>query len=252
MVLGAPDAHPARDDPFAVCRFCILKRSSGRPTDCVSKRVGCCDRSASVVSGKPPYHRRRSPRTISRGYRRERCLVNLLDACDQGNLPDRKPIGFAGIEIIEKAPNLSFRETTFSNGNTIREILHLPVLRAPSPGLAGLGSVILLPWCVVVGARLFITARASLRLKWPVPVRLSPVPKRLAVMAGSAFLSCLTGYFLVRNGVTAPPKWVLSSLALSTPGRLAATWWAHGASYGAGLIKGIVLCLGQYRRGRNL
>ncbi|HXW63319.1 MAG TPA: hypothetical protein VEJ45_12010 [Candidatus Acidoferrales bacterium] len=30
--------------------------------------------------------------------------------------------GFAGIEIIEKAPNRSFRKTTFSNGTTIREI----------------------------------------------------------------------------------------------------------------------------------
>jgi len=30
--------------------------------------------------------------------------------------------GFAGIEIIEKAPNLSFKKTTFSNGITIREI----------------------------------------------------------------------------------------------------------------------------------
>ena len=30
--------------------------------------------------------------------------------------------GFAGIEIVEKAPNLSLRKTTFSNGNTIREI----------------------------------------------------------------------------------------------------------------------------------
>jgi hypothetical protein len=30
--------------------------------------------------------------------------------------------GFAGIEILEKAPNLSYRKTTFSNGNTIREI----------------------------------------------------------------------------------------------------------------------------------
>jgi len=29
---------------------------------------------------------------------------------------------FAGIEIIEKAPNLSLRKTTFSNGTTIREI----------------------------------------------------------------------------------------------------------------------------------
>jgi len=30
--------------------------------------------------------------------------------------------GFAGIEILEKAPNLSFRKTTFSNGIAIREI----------------------------------------------------------------------------------------------------------------------------------
>lgn len=30
--------------------------------------------------------------------------------------------GFAGIEIVEKAPNLSFKKTAFSNGITIREI----------------------------------------------------------------------------------------------------------------------------------
>lgn len=30
--------------------------------------------------------------------------------------------GFAGIEMIEKAPNLSFKKTTFSNGTSIREI----------------------------------------------------------------------------------------------------------------------------------
>jgi hypothetical protein len=30
--------------------------------------------------------------------------------------------GFAGIEIIEKAPNLSFKKTTFANGTTVREV----------------------------------------------------------------------------------------------------------------------------------
>jgi len=129
---------------------------------------------------------------------------------------------------------------------------HLPIFRVSSPNLMGLGWDVLATGWVVLRARSLLAARAGSHLKRPGPVRLGPFSIRLAVIVGGAFLSGLSGYLLARNGVAAPPKWVLSSLTLSTPARLATAWWARGASYGAGLIRGVVLCLSEYRRGRSL
>lgn len=128
-------------------------------------------------------------------------------------------------------------------------VFHPPVFLTKSPTLLGVGWGIVATWWVgaILGILLAMTARLGSRPKLRVGVLLSPIGKLILVMAGSALLFGLTGYFLARWAMIAPPGWVSSSIAPSARARFMADWWAHNASYAAGFIGGIVLCIVQYR-----
>ncbi|HXW63320.1 MAG TPA: hypothetical protein VEJ45_12015 [Candidatus Acidoferrales bacterium] len=123
---------------------------------------------------------------------------------------------------------------------------YFSTFRTQSPTMLGLGWGILATWWVgaFLGVLLAIAARAGSRPKLRMPVLLNPVLKLFAVMALSALLAGLAAYLLARSG----PDWVLASLTRSTPARFVAAWCAHGASYGVGLVRGIFICVAQYRK----
>jgi hypothetical protein len=129
-------------------------------------------------------------------------------------------------------------------------VFHPPVFATQSPTLLGLGWGIIATWWVggLLGFLLAVAARAGSRPKLSAAALLSPIGKLLLVMAACAVLSGLTGFVLARRGLIAPPTWVAFSLAPSSYPRFMADWWAHGASYAAGFLGGIAICIAQYRR----
>ncbi len=129
-------------------------------------------------------------------------------------------------------------------------IFHPPVFGTQSPTLLAFGWGIIATWWVglFLGVMLAVAARAGSRPKLQVSVLLTPIGELLLLMGGSALLSGLTGYLLVRRGIIAPPDWIASSLARCTHARFMADWWAHSASYAVGFFGGIVICVAQYRR----
>jgi len=132
-------------------------------------------------------------------------------------------------------------------------VFHPPVFGTQSPALLALGWGVIATWWVgaFLGIVLAITARAGSRPKLGAAALLSPIAKLLAVMAMCALTSAVIGYVLARNGMIFPPEWVALSIPPPRYARFMADWWAHGASYGVGIIGGIVVCVAQYRKRRR-
>jgi hypothetical protein len=129
-------------------------------------------------------------------------------------------------------------------------VFHPPVFVTQSPTLLGLGWGIIATWWVgaFLGVLLVVAARAGSRPKLTAVQLFGPIGKLLCVMAGCAAMSGLTGFFLARAGLIAPPESVTSRLIPAAHARFMADWWAHSASYAVGFIGGIILCVTQYRR----
>ena len=128
-------------------------------------------------------------------------------------------------------------------------VFHPPVFLTHSPTLLGLGWGILATWWVgaFLGLLLMVTARAGSRRKLQAAALVAPIGRLLVIMAASALVSGLIGYFLSRRGLVAPPPWVASQLVPRKWSNFMADWWAHSASYLVGLVGGIALCIRQYR-----
>jgi hypothetical protein len=67
-------------------------------------------------------------------------------------------------------------------------------------------------------------------------------------MALLAALAGITGYVLASRGTIVPPAWIAAILPHEKHARFMADWWAHNASYLAGLLGGIVLCILTIRK----
>jgi len=127
-------------------------------------------------------------------------------------------------------------------------VFHPPVFPTKSPTLLAFGWGVIATWWVgaFLGLLLCIAARFGPRPKLTVRDLTGPVIKLLVVMACSALLFGVLGYFLGR----VPVYWA-NAIPSSVHRRFVADWWAHGASYASGSLGGLLVCVLVYtKRGR--
>lgn len=133
-------------------------------------------------------------------------------------------------------------------------VFHPPVFATQSPTLLGLGWGVIATWGmgIFLGVFLAIASRAGPLPKLSTTMLLKPIGKLLALMFGSALLAGLIGFAATQRGVIVPIEWTGDNLGAATNPRFMAAWWAHSASYAVGLVGGIVLCVLQYLKRRNI
>ena len=129
-------------------------------------------------------------------------------------------------------------------------VFHPPVFPTQSPTLLALGWGVIATWWVglFLGSLLALAARSGSQPKLSAAQLIAPVAELLLVMAVCALIAGLAGFYLVNRGLVKAPEWVGSALVQSSHARFMTDWFAHIASYGSGVIGGIVLCILQYRR----
>lgn len=118
-------------------------------------------------------------------------------------------------------------------------VFHPPVFPTDSPMLLGIGWGIISTWWAgaIVGVLLVIAARAGSRQ--PIPAsRLVPwIIRLMVVMAISALVFGVIGYFWAPT-----PRTIAMKVPVAMTRRFLGVWWAHNASYDSGFLGGIVLC----------
>jgi hypothetical protein len=131
---------------------------------------------------------------------------------------------------------------------------HPPVFPTQSPTLLAFGWGVIATWWVglFLGLLLTVAARAGSRPKFTAAMLVRPVGRLLIVMACSAFIAGVSGFFLATHGLAREPEWMAPALTSSTYPRFMADWFAHNASYASGILGGIILCVLQYRKRRRL
>jgi hypothetical protein len=128
-------------------------------------------------------------------------------------------------------------------------VFHPAVFPTQSPTLLALGWGVVATWWVgaFLGILLSIAARLGPRPKATLRTIIRPVLTLLAVMALSATLFGVLGYFLGH----VPAYWT-DAIPRSAHQRFAADLWAHSASYATGFSGGLALCVIVYaKRGRE-
>ncbi|WP_390884390.1 hypothetical protein [Humisphaera borealis] len=122
---------------------------------------------------------------------------------------------------------------------------HPPVFATKDPTLLGLGWGIIATWWVGLGlgVPLSITARAGSCPKLSTSQLVAPLSITLAIVGVLAIVAGLVG----RSAASGGSVWLLEPLASRVPADrhvdFLTALWAHSASYLAGFIGGIVLCV---------
>lgn len=119
-------------------------------------------------------------------------------------------------------------------------VFHPPMFATQSPTLQGLGWGIIATWWAgaIIGVLLRTAARSGSRNKMTARQLVPYVACLMTIMAVCAALFGTIGYFW-----GSAPQYIADSLPDALQRRFLADWWAHAASYGSGLIGGLVLCL---------
>jgi len=121
---------------------------------------------------------------------------------------------------------------------------HPPVFETNSPTLLALGWGIIATWWV--GAILGVLIAASARLgdgsKLTARQLVGPISILLTVMAITALLAGIVGYWLARNGAVYLVAPFDTLLPAEKHAAFIADLWTHLASYGVGFIGGVVIC----------
>ena len=129
-------------------------------------------------------------------------------------------------------------------------IAHPTILPLTSPTLLALQWGILATWWVgaALGILLATAARVGSRPKLEVRDLRRPIAVLLVFMVASATISGLCGYRLARSGIISLPGWLASAMPANKHARFMADWWAHSASYAAGIVGGLAVCGQAWRR----
>ena len=124
-------------------------------------------------------------------------------------------------------------------------VAHDPVFQTTSPTLLGLGWGIIATWWV--GAILGTLLACSARLGYPPYTTarelVRPVIVLMVVCAVCALAAGITGYMLANAGTIRVPPWIAKWIPPERHARFMADAWAHNASYGAGFLGGVILCI---------
>lgn len=126
---------------------------------------------------------------------------------------------------------------------------HPPIFNTNSPTLLGIGWGIFATWWVdaMLGVLIALFARIGKARKIPAREIIKPLCVLILVMAVLALVAGITGYILGKNGTV----YLLDPLNHQVPQEIHAAFladlWAHLASYGAGFLGGIVICIQTVR-----
>lgn len=132
-------------------------------------------------------------------------------------------------------------------------VAHPPLFHTQSPALLGLawGVTATLGVGVVLGVLLALVSQSEGQPPIPVSELRKSVLRLLAIMAAGAITAGLIGFELSRRAVVEIPCAWFDLVPVERHDRFMAVWFAHGASYLAGLIGGGVLIFWIWKqRGR--
>jgi hypothetical protein len=134
-------------------------------------------------------------------------------------------------------------------------IAHTPVFATRSPFWLALGWGIIATWWVglPLGVLLALAARLGARPKLALAALYPWVLSLLATMALCAAVAWVAGAVLAGQGVIAlPPALAGGVIAADHQPACMADWFAHSASYAAGLLGGLVVAVGTWSRRAGL
>ena len=122
---------------------------------------------------------------------------------------------------------------------------HPPLIPSQSPTLLALAWGVVATWwfALPLGVALASAARLGDRPRLTASQLVKPMLSLLGAMGVVAFLSGTTGYVLAARHSIAPNEWVLQNIPSGKQSAFIADWWAHSASYLAGFLGAIVLCV---------
>ena len=129
---------------------------------------------------------------------------------------------------------------------------HPRIFPTESPTLLAFGWGVVATWwfALPLGFSLACAARLGDRPKTSAHELLRPLLVLLGCTGAAAALSGVIGYVLVRFGVVAVDPWVSANVPGPARVRFMADWSAHTASYAAGFVGSIVLCIWVWRHRR--
>ena len=128
-------------------------------------------------------------------------------------------------------------------------IAHPPIFHTASPTVLGLcwGIAATIGIGVVLGAILAEVSQSEGQPAVPIRQIARSLLILLAMMALAAFLAGLLGYELSRHAIISIPITLAYRIPPASHDRFMAVWFAHGASYLAGLTGGAILILRIWR-----
>lgn len=128
-------------------------------------------------------------------------------------------------------------------------VAHPPVFATASPVLLALGWGVLATWWMglILGIGLAAAARLGAAPRIGLDGLRRPIILLMAFSAVAALLAAALGAFLAAN-MTAPAGWIVPPDKYVA---FTAVAWAHGASYAAGGLGGLILILRTIRRRRT-
>ncbi|MEA2239524.1 MAG: hypothetical protein QOC81_4248 [Thermoanaerobaculia bacterium] len=126
---------------------------------------------------------------------------------------------------------------------------HPPLIASKSPTLLALAWGVVATWwfALPLGVALASSAQLGDRPRLSASQLIRPVLCLLGVMGAAALLSGITGYVLANRHWLTPNEWVLMNIPSEKQAPFVADLWAHSASYLAGFLGAIVLCLYVWR-----
>jgi predicted outer membrane lipoprotein len=127
---------------------------------------------------------------------------------------------------------------------------HPPVFGTDSPTLLGLGWGIIATWWVglILGVPLACAARCGARPALSARELLRPLLVLLSCMSGVALLAGLVGHFAATSSIVFLVEPLASLVPKERHIAFLTDLWAHLASYGSGLVGGLILIGLTWRR----
>lgn len=122
---------------------------------------------------------------------------------------------------------------------------HPPVFNTDDPTLLGLGWGVIATWWVglILGVPLALSSRAGSWPKFNAAQLAPPLAMMLAIVGALAVIAGIAGHVAARHGSV----WLVEPLASRVPPdrhvAFLTALWAHSASYIAGFLGGLVLCV---------
>jgi hypothetical protein len=126
---------------------------------------------------------------------------------------------------------------------------HPPIFDTTSPTLLGIGWGVVATWWVglLLGIPLALAARVGNRPKRSARSLVRPIALLLGVMAATALLAGIVGYFLAREGIVVLVEPLASRVPRGQHLAFLADLWAHSMSYLGGFVGGIAVIVRVWR-----